>query len=376
MSLISYNTRIHFADNALADALEAEIDALRIRRPLVVADDGPERPGLTDRLLAAFGPGVRPTLWTTAGGGATEAACDAVAEAFRASEADGLVGFGGRVAIALAKGAGLRATHDGPLGAFAGQRGGAARIRPIIPPIVAIPTTPDACSEISPVAIISEAGGAGVPIVSPHLLPRVALCDPSLIHDLSPERMASAAMDVLTHCIETFSATAYNPPADGIARDGLRRAFVHIERAVAGGDTHARRELMAAALDGALASQKGLGAVHAMSHALGSVATAPLDHGAVNAVLLPHVLAFNAPAIADRLADIRADFRLRRGADLPLALERLRARLGLPASLGALGLSPDGLDRAATAASSDYFSRTNPRLADARDYLAMLTAAY
>ena len=376
MSLISYNTRIHFAENALADALEPEIAALGLRRAFVIGDDDPGRPGLTGRLLAALGPGVRPMLWTARGGSATEAACDAATEIYRASGADGLVGFGGRVAITLAKAVGLRTAHAGPLRRFAGQRGGAARIRQAIPPIVAIPTTPDACLEISPVAVVIGGDGALVSIASPQLLPRVALCDPTLTLDLPPARMASAAMDVLTHCIETFSATAYNPPADGIARDGLRRAIAHVEGAVASRDPRARRELMAAALDGALASQKGLGAVHAMSHALGCVADGPLDHGAVNAVLLPHVLAFNAPAISERFAAIRADFGLRRGADLPLAMTRLRARIGLPASLRALGLRAETLDRAAAAASSDYFNRTNPRLADADDYLAMLMAAY
>ena len=227
----------------------------------------------------------------------------------------------------------------------------------------------------TPVAVITAADGAHVSIESPHLLPRVALCDPSLIYDLPPERMASAAMDIITHCIETFSATAYNPPADGIARDGLRRAFANVDRAVSG-DPHARRELLAAALDGALAAQKGLGAVHAMSHALGSVAGGTLDHGAVNAILLPHVLAYNAPAISDRIAEMRRDAGLRPGADLARAMARLRARIGLPSSLRTLGLDVADLDRAAAAASSDYFNRTNPRLADTDDYRAMLVAAF
>lgn len=377
MSLISYNTRIHFAENALADALEAELDTLGLRRPLVVCDgDDANRPGLTERLVAALGADVGPTLATASTGRATEADCDRLSDLFHAHACDGVVGFGGRVAITLAKTVGLRSTHDGPLARFAGQRGGAARIRPVIPPVVAVPTTPDACSEISPVAVVTGADGGHVSIASAHLLPRVAICDPSLTLDLPSERMAGAAMDILTHCIETFSASAYNPPADGIARDGLRRAIANLERAVAAPDARARRELMAAALDGALASQKGLGAVHAMSHALGSIADAPIDHGAVNAVLLPHVLSFNAPAVSERFADIRSDFGLRRNADLALAMDRLRARLGLPAALRGLGLRAETLDRAAAVASADYFNRTNPRLADTRDYLAMLMAAY
>lgn len=376
MSLISYVTRIHFAENALEDALQPELEALGVGRPLFVCDDGPERPGLAERLLAALDPAIEPIYFRADGRAASEAACESAADLYRARGADGLVGFGGQSAITLAKAAGLRATHDGPFRQFAGQRGGGARIRPVIPPIIAIPTAPDACSEISPVVVVAEAGGEHVSIVSPSLLPRVAVCDPSLTHDLPPDRMASAAMDILTHCIETFSATAYNPPADGIARDGLRRAILNAERAVSAPDPGARRELMAAALDGALAAQKGLGAVHAMSHAIGSLVRAPVDHGAVNAVLLPLVLAFNAPAVADRFEEIRCDFGLRSGADIGLAMATLRSRIGLPSKLRALGLEAVDLDRAAAAASADYFNRTNPRLACRTDYLAMLMDAY
>lgn len=375
MSLISYVTRIHFAEQVLEDALEAELEALGLARPLVLCDDA-DRPELVERLRAALGRRVAPVFCPVDPRLATEAACDAVAEIWHDSEADGLVGFGGRTAITLAKAVGLRVTHDGALEQYAGQRGGAARIRPEIPPIVAVPTAADACSEISPVAVIASAPGSHVSIVSAHLLPRVALCDPTLTLDLAPERMASAGMDVLTHCIETYIATAYNPPADGIARDGLRRASAHVEQTVASRDPRARRELMAAALNGALAAQKGLGAVHAMSHALGSVARgAAPDHGAVNAILLPLVLDFNAPAVGDRYADIKREFGLRPRADLPLAMARLRARLGLPAALAEVGLTERDLARAAAGAATDYFNRTNPRLADADDYLVMLRAA-
>jgi alcohol dehydrogenase class IV len=375
MSLISYVTRIHFAENVLADALAAELDALGLVRPLVLHDDEADRPGLLGRLTGALDRHVAPVLCPADAGRATEAAAEAAADLYRSSGADGLIGFGGRAAIILAKAAGLRATHRGPLARYAGQRGGAARIGPAIPPIVAVPTSADACSEISPVAVVATASGSHVSMVSPHLLPRVALCDPTLTLDLAPERMASAGMDVLTHCIETYVATAYNPPADGIARDGLRRARANVERAVAGRDPEARCELMAAALNGALAAQKGLGAVHAMSHALGGVAAAPLDHGAVNAILLPFVLDFNAPAVGDRYDDIKREFGLRRNADLPLAMAKLRSRIGLPGSLSEIGLSAPELDRAAAGAASDYFNRTNPRLADSGDYFAILKAA-
>src|SRR5690606_27621600 len=129
---------------------------------------------------------------------------------------------------------------------------------------------------------------------------------PTLTLDLTAQDVAGSGMDALTHCLETYIASAYNPPADGIARDGIRRAAAHLERAVADmADLAARREMMAAALNGALASQKGLGGVHAMSHALAGLGRGRLDHGAINAVLLPLVLEFNQPAVAHRYDEIK-----------------------------------------------------------------------
>jgi 4-hydroxybutyrate dehydrogenase len=183
-------------------------------------------------------------------------------------------------------------------------------------------------------------------------------------------------MDALTHCIETFITTSYNPPADGIALDGVRRAAANLERAVCNGDDiNARREMMAAALNGALAQQKGLGGVHAMSYALGGLSGYQLDHGTVNAILLPHVLEFNAPAVAHRYDELRSGMKAPRRIDLPEAVFRLRERLGLPATLGEIGLDRGALSQAADYAAYDYANRTNPRRANASDYLNMMTAA-
>ena len=149
--------------------------------------------------------------------------------------------------------------------------------------------------------------------------------------------------------------------------------MLHLERAVAdGSDLTARRELMAAALNGALASQKGLGGVHAMSHA---VAALGLDHGCVNAVLLPLVLDFNAPAVAPRYDEIGREFGLPDGADLTHAIARLRERIGLPSTLGAMGFQARDVEGSAILAAADYCNRTNPRHAAVGDYRALLFAA-
>lgn len=376
MSLIRYVTKIHFAENVLEDAIEAELGLLGLRRPLVVSDNGALRPGVVERLMAAMPRRARPTLHEVAGGRATGEDCAAGAELFAETGADGLVAFGGAAAMSLAKAIGVCVSHPEPLARYAGGEGSGSRIRDAIPPLIAVPTAAGSCSEAVGVAMVALAGGAYGALVSPYLTPRVVICDPTLTLDLPAGPTASAGMDALTHCLETFIATAYNPPADGIALDGLRRAAAHLERAVAdGSDLGARREMMAAGLNGALAGQKGLGAVHAMSHALGGVVCERLDHGAVNAVLLPFVLEFNAPAVAPRYAEIKRELGLPPGVDLPEAIVRLRERVTLPARLGEIGIGREVLARAASLAADDYANRTNPRHAGAEDYLAMLEAA-
>jgi len=220
------------------------------------------------------------------------------------------------------------------------------------------------------------ADGRKLGFLSPHLIPVVAICDPTLTLDLPAHLTAGTGMDALTHCVETYIATAYNPPADGIALDGLKRAAANLERAVEKGcDLVARREMMAAAMNGALAFQKGLGGVHAMSHALGGITGYRLHHGTLNAVLLPHVLEFNAPAVSHRYGDLKQAMGLPANADLPAEIEGLTRRIGLPVKLGDMGVDEPAIECAAPLAEKDHTNGTNPRRAGAEDYHKLMHAA-
>ena len=288
MALINYLTRIHLADGVLEDALGAEAEALGVKRPLLVTDQGLMASGLVERALSALPSSIDVTTFDTTPSNPTEAAARRAAELYQGEACDGLVGFGGGSCIDLAKAVGILVTHQGPLADYAAIEGGVARIKNLLPPLIAIPTTAGTGSEVGRGTVIILDDGRKLGLLSPHLIPKVAICDPTLTLGLPPLLTAGTGMDALTHCIETYIATAYNPPADGIALDGLKRAATHIERAVEkGADLIARREMMAAAMNGALAFQKGLGGVHAMSHGLASVQGCDLHHGTLNAVLLP-----------------------------------------------------------------------------------------
>jgi hypothetical protein len=183
-------------------------------------------------------------------------------------------------------------------------------------------------------------------------------------------------MDAIAHCMETFMSAAFNPPADGIALDGLQRGWAHIERATRNGtDREARRNMMSASMQGAMAFQKGLGCVHSLSHALGAV-NPRLHHGTLNAMFLPAVIRFNATSESvmaeKRLERMAGAMGLGSASDIPEAIRDMNARLGLPSGLAAMGVREADFEAVIAAALLDHCHKTNPRLASPDDYTDML----
>ena len=370
MPIITYLTHIRFDFGALA-RLPEDMAAAGIARPLLVTDRGVVAAGLADKALALMPAGA--AVFDATPANPTEEAVMEAVEAYRAGGCDGIVALGGGSPMDLAKGVALMATHEGALRDYALIFGGVARMKPSGAPIVAIPTTAGTGSEVGRGAVISFADGRKLVVVGPPMMPRRAICDPELTLGLPPGLTAATGMDALTHCIECYISPVENPPAGAIALDGAARAAVNLPRAVRDGqDRQARWEMLMASMMGAMAFQKGLGAVHAMSHALGGLKQAKLHHGALNAVLLPAVLRFNQPEAGRHYPKLAAAMGVGEGVPLDRFIHDLTRDLGLPTTLSAMGVERAWLPQVAEWAVADHTTATNARKATAADYMALL----
>jgi alcohol dehydrogenase class IV len=374
MSFINYVTQIQIDFGAIS-LLKAECERVGITRPLIVTDAGVKAVGILDKALAAL-PGLQVSVFDQTPSNPTEAAVRAAAAVYKQNNCDGLIALGGGSSIDCAKGVAIAATHEGPLKTYATIEGGSLKITDRVAPLIAVPTTAGTGSEVARGAILIVDDGRKLGFHSWFIVPRAAICDPELTLGLPPLLTAATGMDAVAHCMETFMAAPFNPPADGIALDGLQRAWAHIERATTNGqDREARLNMMSASMQGAMAFQKGLGCVHSLSHSLGGV-NPRLHHGTLNAMFLPAVVNFNAAAETvqkdKRLARMAQAMGLQSGSDIPDAIKDMNARLGLPTGLGAMGVTESLFDQVITGALADHCHKTNPRIASAEEYRDML----
>jgi 4-hydroxybutyrate dehydrogenase len=369
MDTINYLTRVEFGRGAVRKLAEVLADC-HIERPLVVCDHGVAGAGLNDIATAPLP--VSPTTFLDVPSNPTEAAVNAALAAYRGGGCDGIIAIGGGSPIDLAKAVALMATHAGNLEQYAAINGGVAHIAKVVP-VIAIPTTAGTGAEVGRAALITLNDGRKLGFISPHLIPRCAICDPDMTATLPAGLTAATGLDALSHCIETLFSPRLNPPAEAIALDGAGRIWRNIERAVGeDADMATREEMMMGALEGGLSFQKGLGAVHALSHALGGLSDPVMHHGTLNAILMPGVVRFNADHVGNKIERLKAAMGLGAGVDLAVELERLNERLAIPAGLATLGLKRDKLPLVVERSLADHSHATNPREASAGDYLQLL----
>ena len=374
MAFIYYVTQIQFDFGAIK-LLKQECERVGITRPLIVSDVGVKAAGILQKALDQL-PGMTVAVFDQTPSNPTEAAVRAAAALYKSGNCDGLIAVGGGSAIDCAKGVAIAATHEGPLTTYATIEGGSLKITDRAAPLIAVPTTSGTGSEVARGAIIIVDDHRKLGFHSWHIVPKAAICDPELTLGLPARLTAATGMDAIAHCMETFMSAAFNPPADGIALDGLERGWAHIERATRdGSDREARFNLMSASMQGAMAFQKGLGCVHSLSHSLGGV-DPRLHHGTLNAMFLPAVVQFNASAESmqkeKRLDRMARAMGLASGSDVASALREMNERLNLPSGLAQMNVQGDAFEKIIYGAMLDHCHKTNPRLATAEDYTNIL----
>jgi 4-hydroxybutyrate dehydrogenase len=361
-SLFTFPNRIRFGEGSIGE-LVAELARLNVKRPLVVSDPGLVASGLVANVTQALG---EVPVFSRVESNPTEIDVLTGLDFYREQGCDGLIGLGGGSPIDTAKAIRLLSTHPGPLVDYDFTTGGVDKITPNMPPMIAVPTTAGTGSEAGRGTLIQlPQNGRKTVALSPHLLPNAAICDPELVVGLPPELTAGTGMDAFSHCVESYLSTTFQPICDGIALQGLRHLAKGLESSVQdGSNLRARRECMIGALLGGISFHKGLGVIHALSHALGSEGRS--HHGTINAILLPHAIRFNREAAEARLCDLASTLGLGRGGDGPghlIALsELLLARLPLPRRLERIdGLRHDRIPEYARLAMLDHCRLTNPR---------------
>lgn len=374
MSIINYVTQIQF-DFGASSFLQQECDRLGIRRPMVVTDEGVRSAGIVDHVLKHLR-NPNPAVYDQTPPNPNEAAVRQASAQYREGGFDGLIAIGGGSSIDLAKGVAICSTHEGPMRSFAVIEGGVERITAATAPVIAIPTTAGTGSEVGRGAILILEDGRKVGLLSPHLVPKSAICDPELTLGLPAKMTAATGMDALSHCLETFMSAAFNPPADGIALDGLRRGWLNIEQATRNpDDREARMNMMSASMQGAMAFQKGLGCVHSLSHSLGGI-DPRLHHGTLNAIFLPAVIAFNSSCDSikqeQKLERIAQTMQLGGPDEIGPAIKEMSKCLDLPLGLAELGVSRELFPQIIKGALADHTHKTNPRIASEEDYQWML----
>jgi len=367
MATIQYLTRIEF-DYGAIKTLPNLLSSIGISKPLLVTDPFLSKTAIVgdiQQLLSQF----NPILFAKTPQNPTEDAVEEAVQVYLAEKCDGIIAIGGGSSIDLAKGVALLATHPGPIEQYAVILGGLEKISPKVVPVIAVPTTAGTGSEVGRAALISLRDGRKLGFISPHLIPKIALCDPELTLGLPPSLTAATGMDALTHCIETYLSPRINPPADAIAIDGAKRAAAWVEIAFTDGSNRdARWNMMMASLQGGLTFQKGLGAVHSMSHPLGGIKSPVLHHGTLNAVILPAVLRFNESYCTEKFAALKIAMGVPNGTSLDRFIENLNQKLNLPKSLSAMGVTREIIPAMVEGALKDHSSASNPRPLSKKDF--------
>ncbi len=358
----SYPTAIRFGNGRIAEIGEACAQA-GITKPLLVTDRGLRDLPITMQTLdLTDAAGLGRAIFADVDPNPNEINLEAGLKVFRDGGHDGVIAFGGGSGLDLGKMVAFMAGQTRPVWDFEDVGDWWTRAdADAIAPIIAVPTTAGTGSEVGRASVITNSETHVKKIIfHPKVLPTVVICDPELTVGMPPAITAGTGMDAFAHCLEAYSSPRFHPMSQGMALEGMRLVKEYLPRAYADGtDMEARAQMMAAACMGATAFQKGLGAVHALSHPIGAVYNT--HHGTTNAVCIPAVLLFNRPEIEDRINAAAAYMGIKGGFDGFLAfVENLNAQLGIPNRLGDMGVGTDRVDELTAMALEDPSVGGNP----------------
>ncbi|MFC6636852.1 iron-containing alcohol dehydrogenase [Sulfitobacter sp. JBTF-M27] len=358
----SYPTAIRFGAGRISEIAEACV-AAGIQKPLLVTDRGLATMEITTKTLDLLeAAGLGRAFFADVDPNPNEKNAEAGVRAYREGGHDGVIAFGGGSGLDLGKVVAFMAGQARPIWDFEDIGDWWTRAdADAIAPIIAVPTTAGTGSEVGRASVITNSETAEKKIIfHPKILPSIVICDPELTVGMPPFITAGTGLDAFAHCVEAFCSPHYHPMSQGIALEGMRLVKEYLPRAYADGtDLEARAHMMSAAAMGATAFQKGLGAIHALSHPIGAIYHT--HHGTTNAVCMPAVLQFNKSAITDVLATAAAYLGIEGGYDGFCAyVNALNASMGIPKTLTALGVENPDIDRIVAGALNDPSTAGNP----------------
>ena len=358
----SYPTAIRFGAGRIAELPDACAQA-GITRPLLVTDRGLAGLPITRATLEIMeAAGLGHSLFAEVDPNPNDANLAAGVEAYRAGGHDGVIAFGGGSGLDLGKLVAFMAGQARPVWDFEDIGDWWMRAdADAIAPIVAVPTTAGTGAEVGRASVITNSATHVKKIIfHPRILPSVVICDPELTVGMPKPITAGTGLDAFAHCVEAFSSPHYHPMSQGIALEGMRLVKDYLPRAYAdGSDIEARAQMMSAAMMGATAFQKGLGAIHAMSHPIGALFNT--HHGTTNAVCMPAVLAFNADRIRERFDRVAAYLGIEGGFEGFMSfVQNFNDQMGIPRKLSDMDVTSDRIEKLAEMAIQDPSCGGNP----------------
>ena len=358
----SYPTAIRFGAGRISEIADA-CAAAGITKPLLVTDRGLASMEITTATLDLLDQaGLGRAIFSEVDPNPNDKNVEVGLKVYRDGGFDGVIAFGGGSGLDLGKTLAFMAGQTRPIWDFEDIGDWWTRADPNgIHPIIAVPTTAGTGSEVGRAGVITNSDSFEKKIIfHPKMLPAVVICDPELTVGMPKHITAGTGLDAFAHCVEAYSSPHYHPMSQGIALEGMRLVKENLPRAYTNGDDiEARANMMSAAAMGATAFQKGLGAIHALSHPIG--AHHHTHHGTTNAVCMPEVLKFNADAIRDRFDSAAAYLGIAGGFDgFRAFVDELNDSLGIPKALTDLGVKDPDLDRLVADALRDPSTGGNP----------------